>query len=75
MSEQQEKPFIDVRGLGNFARFVLLPGKRHDNIMAPGLIEGMDMRRYLPTMIDCVNGSAKRKPRPHLTYEPPGRRI
>ena len=30
-----------VDGLGNLARFVLLPGQRHDSIGVPPLIEGI----------------------------------
>ena len=36
-----------VDALGNLARFVLLPGQRHDSIAAPGLIEGLDMKALL----------------------------
>lgn len=35
-----------VDALGNLARFVLLPGQRHDSI-APDLIEGIDMEALL----------------------------
>jgi transposase len=36
---------VDV--LGNLARFVLLPGQRHDSIAAPDLIEGIDTEALL----------------------------
>jgi transposase len=32
---------------GNLARFVLLPGQRHDSVGAPDLIEGIDMQALL----------------------------
>lgn len=36
-----------VDALGNLARFVLLPGQRHDSIAAPDLIEGIYMEALL----------------------------
>jgi transposase len=36
-----------VDALGNLARFVLLPGQRHDCIAAPDLIDGIDMEALL----------------------------
>lgn len=36
-----------VDALGNLARFVLLPGQRHDSIAADGLVDGIDMDALL----------------------------
>ena len=36
-----------AHALGNLARFILLPGQRHDCIAAPDLIDGIDMQALL----------------------------
>jgi hypothetical protein len=40
--------------LGNLARFVLLPGQRHDSIGAPPLIDGLDFDALLADKVELT---------------------